>query len=849
MAQETTLVVKDKSLNVVLNMLGIEISFDDQALSRYRVTVSKSFRQPEEALDYLLKDKPFRIEKINHTFIIIPTSQAIPPNPSISSAGERKNPFTGMVTDAETQELLGYATVSLLGEGNRPLVVGATDDKGAFRLSTSMPPRKIKVSFIGYEVLVRDVSASASALGTFPLQASIVPLDETIVTSHEIRPKIDRTAYSITADMRQGVANAEELLSRIPGVVYDPVEGILRVNQSKEVLLLVDGMEQPKGYVRNLSPQRISTVEVIHTLSGRYVSDGYTAIINLILDREYRGYEVYATVSSAANLSGGSHIDRLSSVQPLAGINYTNRKLNLYTTYSYHQEQLNLPVHKRLVYSGVELISHQQPSDAPNYRYERESMNVAAGAGYQLTPRQKIDIQGDYMWGQADARQVHILQRTDIENQDKRMLKNTTTDRMDDRTFIGSASYRGRLNNRLQLLGDLTYNYYYNDIDNAYEQDDLFRYQTGNRYNENKNLVSVHTEGEYRWPSGTMLNTGYSYIWRCYGSESNKGNGYLDYRERRNKAFAYLQLGRPEKLYTRIGFAVEHIRADSQDGSEQYVRFLPYVQSTLKVSDAVRIHAGYTTSQHYPTLYQLSPMVTVIDTFLTQMGNIELKPSIQHQVAVRISLWNRLTIVPMLRYTHGYISELYTEKSHRLYRTFDNMNSREYSLQLVYDQPIGRHLRFRNQLMYYTAESVNAEIRCRPDGWLIDSELNYELPRHSLNIGLGYHRNMRKQVVSQGYQMVDKDNWLLTVSKAFCRKRLHITLSYVPPLAWGVRYDQVRALETSLYNERTVLDLKPYNHLLLLKVHWRFDRGGSTLPEKRPAIRKEEREKRTLELY
>lgn len=44
-------------------MLGMEISFDDKALSAYNISVSKTFKNPEDALYHLLNNKPFKVEK------------------------------------------------------------------------------------------------------------------------------------------------------------------------------------------------------------------------------------------------------------------------------------------------------------------------------------------------------------------------------------------------------------------------------------------------------------------------------------------------------------------------------------------------------------------------------------------------------------------------------------------------------------------------------------------------------------------------------------------------------------------------------------------------------------------
>lgn len=110
-----------------------------------------------------------------------------------------------------------------------------------------------------------------------------------------------------------------------------------------------------------------------------------------------------------------------------------------------------------------------------------------------------------------------------------------------------------------------------------------------------------------------------------------------------------------------------------------------------------------------------------------------------------------------------------------------------------------------------------------------------------------YHRNMKEQVLSQGYRMVDKDNWLIGVSKELWEKRISLILNYVPPISLGVRFEQLKVLGNSLYNERTSLNLKPYNNMLLLKINFRFNHDSSKPAKRRSKIQKDEREKQTVE--
>ena len=95
-----------------------------------------------------------------------------------------------------------------------------------------------------------------------------------------------------------------------------------------------------------MSPDRIHAVEVINGASGRFISDDYTAIINIILKKDYRGYDIYASNFSAIGLSGINNSERLILNQPVIRMSYTYDKINFYATYSHNKENQDLPVSK-----------------------------------------------------------------------------------------------------------------------------------------------------------------------------------------------------------------------------------------------------------------------------------------------------------------------------------------------------------------------------------------------------------------------------------------------------------------------------------------------------------------------
>jgi hypothetical protein len=842
-SQTFRLDVEDKPLNRVLPLLGVEISFNDRALSAYKISVSKSFDSPEEALYWLLADKPFHIEKIGNVYVVVPADKNRREDTTATHLLSEKEQFVfrGTVLDNSTRKPLEYATVSLLGADNKLFTTGVTTGGGRFRMNTSLTPEKIKISYVGYETMLKNIGSRNGELGIFPLEMTEIPLDETAVTADKVWTGINRTSYAVTSRMCDGVTNALELLDKIPGVHFDRLTETVLVNHQTNILLLVDGMQHPQAYLQHLSPRRIQTVELIHASTGRFVSDDYEVIVNFTLTKDYAGYDIHASNTASLNLSGANGYSRWIGNRPAAGITYSTGKLNFSATYAYDREDRHLYSSKRLTYNASELTS--LPAGRPNNLYEHERNSLTGGLNYQVTPEQIVSIQGDYTSGNTPVHQVYTMRRTDLSQNQDRILKNTTEILTGDNAFTGMLLYKGQFANRLHLYGDFSYNYYYNRIENEYNQNNAANYLDENTYNEYKNQTVFNAEAKYLLSGNVSVESGYSNIRRSYASGSSQGRGFLDYREDRNKIFAYLSLYPSDRIWLKSGVALELINTRNREVANKSLRMLPYFQVNYRINRAANIQAGYATNQSYPSLYQLSPMSIAIDTFLTQIGNPALKSAVRHHAFVEFFLWDRLKITPQVNLISDAVSEVYERKEYKLYRTFNNIHTREYSLQAACDHTFGRYFRLKNVVTYYYGEAEHDGIRNSADGWLFLSEISGYHPQKSVGIQLGYYRNMKKNILWQGYQMSDRDYWCISAQKELWRNRISATLSYVPPVALGVRYDRTKKMDTPLYKETTTLHLDTYRQMLFLKVDIRLGQGSVKPAGKRKIIRENEREK------
>jgi hypothetical protein len=168
-SQQVKIDAKEKPLNEVLigisNTYGTQISFDDRNLSRYKITLEKTYGSPEDAIRQIISDLPLDIIKNEDVFVIIPKKNPDKP---------RSLSITGQVLEKGTHEPLPYSHVIINGNGI------ASDLRGSFTyLSSTDSIFEIKASHLGYYILDTLVYGNASL--KFLLTPSIIGLTEVVI--------------------------------------------------------------------------------------------------------------------------------------------------------------------------------------------------------------------------------------------------------------------------------------------------------------------------------------------------------------------------------------------------------------------------------------------------------------------------------------------------------------------------------------------------------------------------------------------------------------------------------------------------------------------------------------------
>jgi len=146
-SQEIKVTASNKSLSQVLieirDKYDVEFSFDDAELSKYKISVKKSFRGVDKTLEYLLKDLPFEFEKVSGVYIIYPKKVEI----KIEETKPKVYSISGRIMEFKTEEYLPYSQIIV---NNFAML---SDQNGNFTYSSTKDSIfKIKISQLGYVI-------------------------------------------------------------------------------------------------------------------------------------------------------------------------------------------------------------------------------------------------------------------------------------------------------------------------------------------------------------------------------------------------------------------------------------------------------------------------------------------------------------------------------------------------------------------------------------------------------------------------------------------------------------------------------------------------------------------------
>jgi len=761
--------------------------------------------------------------------------------------------ISGQVKDSTTREALSYCTVSALNWMDSIVAGGITDDNGAFRVKINPGSYRLVISFVGYvpDTLKLKMSNENKYLGTIHLNNDRALLGEVVVKGSSRSFTIDKDVQVVTAKMREGSSNTMEVLERMNGLSYDRYTRAIRVDGDSKVIMLVNGLEKNQDYIKNLSPDRIKSVEVMRNPGGRYALEGYTAVINIILKSDYRGTEISLLENGLFDLD--TKVDKYFPINyATLTYNYTYDKVNFYVKGSSSANSFGITGTTEQDYANGFSMKYSPIDPVSNMEIKSYANSYTAGLDYYLSPRHTLSFE-------STVSAFPSKQNTDQDFNVSQFLNDSLISQYTSRTgnhseirdFTNSLFYIFTISDNTKLNAEFTYNRYGDNYTNTLLQSNGFeRKETGSNH---KDFTKFYTELSHSINAKSNLTAGYGNTWRNLQNEYTTitqlpilaelvtDTSNFGMKEMRHKLYAYYSMSLSKKLSFKAGAATEYSHPKTDEIDHTYVVFQPYLDFNIAAGKQVNVKVKYRAESEYPSISQVTPFTQVIDQYTSQKGNPNLRPELTHTVSAQVRVMQGMfSIEPYYGFSGNRINRVVNPLGNNqiefLYENVGHFLNRGFKGDLTI--PLFKQsFIIKTDFDFFNQSITYQERKNSITDWTMNMQLIYIDKKISTVGGLIYQKQLRKMINAQGYDMGYNDFWLAFVQQPLLKKKLTVMVGYILPVDLLVKYDQGGYTDTGVYTTRSLYDIGMLKNMLLVNVTYRFNQGKS--------IRKIEKEVKT----
>jgi len=771
---------------------------------------------------------------------------------STISFSQSKVELTGQVKDAQSKDPLEFCSIGLFNMKDSLLANTATDGKGFFTLSVNRGAYKLIVLITGYKTDTIPVRITDNKfMGTIRMEASDKMLKQVEIKGSTNEKQIDREVQLVTAKMRQGAASAKDVLDKVDGVQVDKYTNAVKVDNSDKVIILVDGVEKNQEYVKNLAPDRLWKIEVIRDPGGRYALEGYSAVINIILKKDYQGTDIFLSNRLMMETVPVAPADLMVQNNSSATVNYTYNRINVYGKYSRDQNNFNLPWVDSKQYTNGLVINETAPASSPENTHVKQIFNnYTLGADFYINPKHTISFESN----------VEIqdpASNTNTTFNTVSFLKNGITAATYSSENSGSTNilnsyhslfYVGKLNENNSINSSFTYSNYTNTYTNSILENIPYQSQTnGTDHKVNYKFYLEYTH-IINPKSNLMIGYGNSIEQRNNTYSLNDSLSSFKYSDFRNKLYAYYSWQPNKKFGLKIGAAGESSSITANEQNNNYLIFEPYADIRYKPSDQLDIKLKYRVESTYPNITQTNPFTSVIDQQSVRIGNPYLQPEVVQKLSLPVVIAGFLTIEPYYHFSGNYIGTTGTLRKDSIFQyTYSNLGSyQKYGFETHFTAPLSHNFYFKTDFDLFNSSVAYAGQTNNVKDWLMTGQLIYVHPKAGTVVLLEYQHNLIKTVNAQGYDMAGNDFWIFIIKQTFFKKRLDIMLLYFTPITLGVDFHQGNYISTTNYTETKYGDIGFLKNMLMLEVSYRFNKGRAAKKMEKEIQREEEKGNKVL---
>lgn len=302
----------------------------------------------------------------------------------------------GKVIDAETNQSMEYANVSIYSKKDSSLVSGGiTDERGEFRVSQiDFGTYYVEANFIGFnKTRINDIRISASNreidLGTIKLEPSSQELEEVNVVANRARIsyQIDKKVINVDQDINAAGGSAVDVLENTPSVEVD-IEGNVTLRGSSNFTVYIDGKPSildGSEALRQLPASVIENIEIITNPSAKYDPDGMAGIINVVMKKN-----ILSGFNGIVNTMVGTGDKYRGDLL----INYKTKKFNVFLGADWRDETFTGEIETdRRTFSNDTTRSIIRDGDR---NYQRKGYEFKGGLDLYLSDRTTMTFSGNF---------------------------------------------------------------------------------------------------------------------------------------------------------------------------------------------------------------------------------------------------------------------------------------------------------------------------------------------------------------------------------------------------------------------------------------------------------------------
>lgn len=755
---------------------------------------------------------------------------------------------TGQIKDKESKKTLEFCTIRVFNQQDS-LITGTVSDKnGYFSVYVPRGSYHFNFSYIGYQndTLKNVTIAEKKFIGNIKLKPDINFLHEVAVNSSANENTIDREVQIITDKMKAGTTTTKDVLDKLKGVDYDRYTNTIKVDNSSKVIILVDGMEKDQEYIKNISPDRLKKVEVIRDPSGRYALEGYTAVINIILKKDYRGTEVFVNNNNLVDADASKPENILIQEAASATVNYTYNKFNIYSKAHTYQSSFNLLSWnlKNMIKDSTTI--KQTPIDGDmNTKAKQMYNSITFGTDYTLNPKHSLSFEANYsnqpIAKNNSSEEFEVVETKNNQTINRYNLLNQTKSGSNS-TYI-SLFYDGKIDENNTFKSNITFsNYTEHYYNNSFVNNNLFRNEDGTNL---KNKIKFYLEYYHIFNSKHNIQFGYGNSFEDVKNsfEIEKAKNEFTSTDFRNKFYAYYGFQMNKKFGIKLGSALETSNPKTTLNERNYLIYLPYADIKIKVSDKFDIKLKYRSNSEYPSLAQTNPFESRIDNQSVRIGNPILKPEVTHRLSLETNILSGLAKVePYYHFSNNYIADIGNMKNDTIMQfTYDNVGKyTNYGVLVNFTVPFSKKIVWQNDFNFFNTSIEYKNNVNSVNDFTMSSQLLYISEKTGFVGGAKYQKENRKYLTAQGFNRWNNDFWLFFVQQPMFKQRLSVMVAYISPITYGVNLSQGSYFKTEQYTETRTNDISILKNMFVIELSYRFNKGKTvTKKEKEVDVQRE----------